>query len=150
MDPIVRALCRNREDRITPSEGTPFKLIYSFLAFRSYIHDSNCSRNASNNVDCILLAHSVVHGAMAGYTSYISCLIKWKTNIHSLKRKLLTHIKWVFRFQSRKKPSCDYGCFNGIIWFDITELWSWNRPDLFFVVVVAEYNIETEQYGGYG
>ncbi|KAH0929388.1 hypothetical protein HID58_015115, partial [Brassica napus] len=44
-------------------------------ASRSCVHDLDCSSNASNTVYFILLAQSVVHGAVAGYTSYISNLI---------------------------------------------------------------------------
>ncbi|CAN7003670.1 unnamed protein product [Brassica oleracea var. botrytis] len=77
-------MCKSMNLTLTP-------LITSFLkmsasgyhkASRSYIHDSGCLTNASDNVYCTLLARSVVHGAMAGYTGYTSGLINGRpTNI---------------------------------------------------------------------
>jgi len=45
-----------------------------------YLVDPKCMvlailANASNNVYCTLLAHSAIHGAMVGYTSFIVGLL---------------------------------------------------------------------------
>ncbi|KAG5411801.1 hypothetical protein IGI04_008120 [Brassica rapa subsp. trilocularis] len=117
-------MCKSMILTLTP-------LITSFLKMsasgyhkssRSYIHDSGCSTNASDNVYCTLLARSVVHGEMAGYTGYTSGLINGKP----------TNIPYNWNYLVRHKRT--------VVLRD--------GPDLIFFVV-AEDSRETEQCGDY-
>lgn len=47
------------------------KILFACLADPTYMIRAVPS-NASDNVYCTLLAHSVIHGAMAGYTGFIA------------------------------------------------------------------------------
>jgi 6-phosphofructokinase 1 len=56
--------------------------------------------NASDNVYCTLLAHSVVHGAMAGYTGFTvgqvngrHCYIPFYVSVLSTAQLNLLHLK---------------------------------------------------------
>ncbi|KAJ7963090.1 ATP-dependent 6-phosphofructokinase [Quillaja saponaria] len=68
--------------------------------------------NASDNVSCTLLAHSAIHGAMAGYTGFITgpvngrhAYIPFHRVIEKQKKVVITDRMWARLLSSTNQPS---------------------------------------------